>query len=243
MDVLTDFFQMTTANPTKLVFDDEGNAQESAPAPVEIPDTEKLQEKLRKKQERKRLVRDRMRESKFTKATKAAEPDIVANVLKADDSEKEIAAKNGSAPAAMEEAAVQADDNERVAGESETAKRNDDTVETTKDTAEESVVSKAKQQALAYLDLFIEDKPNWKFNKLRQTWILRNLYYQNEMDHAYFKLALQYMKNMGQKAKSETIDEAKILLDKLKPQLEGSKELDVSSNIVYKRCKKVLKYV
>lgn len=47
--------------------------------------------------------------------------------------------------------------------------------------------SKAKTAALQYLDTFIKEKANWKFQKVRQVWILQNMYFSKQMDNDQFK--------------------------------------------------------
>ncbi|KAI8924478.1 hypothetical protein BC831DRAFT_465556 [Entophlyctis helioformis] len=43
--------------------------------------------------------------------------------------------------------------------------------------SDESEASKGKQAALEYLDMFTNNRKMWKFQKVRQIWILRNMYY------------------------------------------------------------------
>lgn len=47
--------------------------------------------------------------------------------------------------------------------------------------------SKAKTAALHYLDTFTKDKANWKFQKVRQVWILQNMYFSKQMNNEQFK--------------------------------------------------------
>ncbi|KAJ3319886.1 hypothetical protein HDV06_005862 [Boothiomyces sp. JEL0866] len=88
----------------------------------------------------------------------------------------------------------------------------------------------AKDAALAYLMTFIENKDQWKFQKVRQTWILQNLYYQHQIDNIHFKHTLTYLQGMGDRQKKETIEEAKIMLEK-----EGI------TDTIAKRAKKIIK--
>jgi hypothetical protein len=94
----------------------------------------------------------------------------------------------------------------------------------------------AREAALNYLNTFVNDKPNWKFQKVRQTWILRNLYYQHEINNEHFKYALSYMLNMGEKAKKETVAEAKNFLES-----KASEESLEITDTIRKRAKKIVK--
>lgn len=122
------------------------------------------------------------------------------------------------------------------------------------DESKEGIESKnsiAKSAAYAYLVSFVNDKANWKFQKVRQTWILRNLYYQHQIDNEHFNYCLKYMANMGDRAKKETLDEAKTLLlqeNPMVPQDDGepglsdqtAASLDITDTI-RKRAKKIIK--
>jgi hypothetical protein len=112
--------------------------------------------------------------------------------------------------------------------------------------AEESIKNtKARDAALGYLEQFVKDRKNWKFQKVRQTWILRNLYYQHQIDNEYFKMALKYMANMGERAKQETIEEAKSLLmadQSTEEQGDQVSKDDASiTDTIRKRAKKIIK--
>ncbi|KAH9275136.1 hypothetical protein BASA83_002360 [Batrachochytrium salamandrivorans] len=67
-------------------------------------------------------------------------------------------------------------------------------------------------------------KRQWKFQKVRQIWILRNLYYQAMVTESQFQDALKYMKDMGVRAKEETITEANIILEQVRTAKASSTE-------------------
>ena len=52
---------------------------------------------------------------------------------------------------------------------------------------QEIVTSKAKTAALEYLSLFIKNKEKWKFQKVRQIWLLQNMYFSIQLDNEQFK--------------------------------------------------------
>ena len=118
-------------------------------------------------------------------------------------------------------------------------KTNDTQNEETKKTKD---TDNAKEFALKYLEQFIVDKANWKFQKVRQKWILQNLYYQhqvliiNKIDNAQFKNTLTYLKGMNGRAKQETIDEANLMIE----QNNETDSIQIT-NTILKRAKKILK--
>lgn len=102
----------------------------------------------------------------------------------------------------------------------------------------ETKESKARQEALAYLDLFVQDKAKWKFQKVRQVWILQNMYFAHQMDNDGFKHCLVYLKvgssglsqGMGERQKKDTVREAKELLEQAN-----------ATDTIKKRAKKIIK--
>ena len=87
--------------------------------------------------------------------------------------------------------------------------------------------AKLQQQSLLYLNQFIQQK-DWKFNKLKQVWILQNMYFQHLVDNNEFKMVLIYLKKLSNGSRLKTRQECKKL-----------QECELST--VKKRCKKILK--
>ena len=87
--------------------------------------------------------------------------------------------------------------------------------------------AKLQQQSLLYLNQFIQQK-DWKFNKLKQVWILQNMYFQHLVDNNEFKMVLIYLKKLSNGSRIKTRQECKKL-----------QECELST--VTKRCKKILK--
>ncbi len=93
--------------------------------------------------------------------------------------------------------------------------------------------SETLQAHQSYLNNFVLNKSIWKFNKLKQIWILQHLWYTYALDKQNFKYAIKYMKKMADKAKTETLIEAQLIVDK-------QEELKCSKRML-KRAKKVIK--
>jgi len=64
-------------------------------------------------------------------------------------------------------------------------------------------------EAKEYLRSWKHDKSNWKFNKSRQTWLLKNLFVDdNALDDEAFGILLEYLRPLKGKAREETIKQA-----------------------------------
>jgi len=66
-------------------------------------------------------------------------------------------------------------------------------------------------EAKEYLRSWKHDKSNWKFNKNRQTWLLKNLFVDDDddaLDDEAFGILLEYLRPLKGKAREETIKQA-----------------------------------
>ena len=63
-------------------------------------------------------------------------------------------------------------------------------------------------EAREYLRCWKEDKTNWKFNKTRQTWLLKNLFLPEALNDETFGIALEYLRPLKGNAREETIKQA-----------------------------------
>lgn len=95
--------------------------------------------------------------------------------------------------------------------------------------------AKARRAALEYLDTFVHKNEEWKFQKIRQIWILRNMYYPSMMDDDSFKHCIKYMANMSDKAKHETLEEANEII---REKSEGQQLL---TETIVKRARKIIR--
>lgn len=100
-----------------------------------------------------------------------------------------------------------------------------------KEEDEAPAISKAKTAALDYLTVFTLDKSKWKFQKVRQIWLLQNMYFSKQMDNDQFKDLLAYLKGMSDKQRKITVQEAKNILESADPISDTTK----------KRAKKIIK--
>ena len=57
--------------------------------------------------------------------------------------------------------------------------------------AGENAGEKARLAALQYLDQWTNDKSNWKFQKLRQIWLIENMYFSHQLDNEGFRKCMK----------------------------------------------------
>lgn len=71
----------------------------------------------------------------------------------------------------------------------------------------------AQTAATDYLKTWSNDKASWKFQKVRQVWLLQNLYDQSKVSASDFSILLLYLENLKGKAKDETLSKASKILE------------------------------
>ncbi|KAM4025183.1 protein cholesin [Anomaloglossus baeobatrachus] len=78
--------------------------------------------------------------------------------------------------------------------------------------AEETKVEPAKsaggERALQYLKSWSKKNPDWKFQKIRQTWLLMNMYDLEKVPDKHFKMLLRYLESVKGSARETTIQKA-----------------------------------
>jgi len=63
--------------------------------------------------------------------------------------------------------------------------------------------------AIGYLLGWKSKDKDWKFRKLRQTWLLQNIYDKEKVSKANFKILLEYLEDLKGAAREQTLKEAK----------------------------------
>ncbi|KAH3879304.1 glutamic acid-rich protein-like [Dreissena polymorpha] len=66
----------------------------------------------------------------------------------------------------------------------------------------------AKASAIDYLDKWKHNRDEWKFNKVRQCWLLQNMYKEPLVDDDHFNILLEYLDGLQGKAREITRKEA-----------------------------------
>ncbi|KAI8494722.1 hypothetical protein Bbelb_273270 [Branchiostoma belcheri] len=63
-----------------------------------------------------------------------------------------------------------------------------------------------------YLQTWKSDRPNWVFRKVRQVWLLRNMYNTDKVSDEDFPILLEYLAGLQGKGRETTVAEAEKLL-------------------------------
>eukprot|EP01134_Creolimax_fragrantissima_P006904 CFRG6904T1 len=118
------------------------------------------------------------------------------------------------------------------------------TKESNKDTsenAEEAVTISPNAAALAFLDTWKNDKDNWKYQKVRNTYILKNMYDPYKIPKESFKIVLEYLDGLKGKARQITQEAAEAELSKMSEKsTEDMTEVEQTIHkIILYRCKKI----
>ncbi|XP_078712894.1 protein cholesin [Lampetra fluviatilis] len=82
------------------------------------------------------------------------------------------------------------------------------------ESGEEAVTPSAAELSLEYLTSWATDKNQWKFQKLRQTWLLQHMYDAEKVPDSYFKILLKYLAGLKGQAKDTTIEKAESIMRK-----------------------------
>jgi hypothetical protein len=100
-------------------------------------------------------------------------------------------------------------------------------------------------EAATYLELFVEDKDNWKFKKKIQVWLLKNAFDPSAIRKNVFPAFLKYLKGLKGISKDVTLKKAKDILEVeslLKDDADDDKDqssgMDQQNNEAFKRQKK-----
>jgi len=84
--------------------------------------------------------------------------------------------------------------------------------------------TKGMNKALAYLKLWKTDKPNWKFEKCRQIWLIHNAYDHKRISEENFPDLLEYMQSIKGGMKTGLLEAAKAILAKAEPDQQEEKD-------------------
>ncbi|KAJ4941214.1 hypothetical protein JOQ06_027501 [Pogonophryne albipinna] len=69
------------------------------------------------------------------------------------------------------------------------------------------------QQALVYLTCWSENRAEWKFQKIRQTWLLQHMFNSEQVADEKFSVLLEYLEGLQGAAKDTTVKKALALVE------------------------------
>ncbi|KAJ3001247.1 hypothetical protein HKX48_002987 [Thoreauomyces humboldtii] len=182
--------------------------------------TEGMEPQAPVKEQKKGIKRSKI---KLTPAQKFEQRKVMRSKLLAQESSVIEATKNPSAAITTVEATAEVD-SAAPAGSDVPAR---DLLQTPTSAPGEG---KRRAAAVEYLDKYVNNKAAWKFQKLRQVWILRNLWYTHQLNDEEFEMALKYVKNLSLQAREETVEEAKEILRLSDPTVSAVKKGVVEGN-------------
>eukprot|EP00729_Bicosta_minor_P000310 gene310-26320_t len=84
-----------------------------------------------------------------------------------------------------------------------------------------------------------DDGSTWKFQKVRQTWLLKNMFNPASVEKGDFKILLKYLKGLQGKSRGETVAAAQEHVNELADVGEGAE--DAFNRIKKKRSEKIIK--
>ncbi|XP_069123897.1 cholesin-like isoform X2 [Argopecten irradians] len=71
----------------------------------------------------------------------------------------------------------------------------------------------AQTASINYLKTWSDDNANWKFQKVRQVWLLQHMYDDSKIPNADFDRLLLYLENLKGKGKEETLTKASKIIE------------------------------
>ncbi|XP_063077646.1 uncharacterized protein C7orf50 homolog [Engraulis encrasicolus] len=72
--------------------------------------------------------------------------------------------------------------------------------------------SKSAERALEYLTCWSERREEWRFKKIRQTWLLQHMYDTEKVPDASFSVMLAYLENLRGAARDVTVEQAEAVV-------------------------------
>ncbi|XP_035695210.1 uncharacterized protein C7orf50 homolog [Branchiostoma floridae] len=91
-----------------------------------------------------------------------------------------------------------------------------------------------------YLQTWKSDRPNWVFRKVRQVWLLRNMYTMDKVSDEDFPILLEYLAGLQGKGRETTVAEAEKLLQGQEHEGEGEGTGETLSAVQLERVRQVL---
>uniref|UniRef100_T2M730 Uncharacterized protein C7orf50 n=1 Tax=Hydra vulgaris TaxID=6087 RepID=T2M730_HYDVU len=70
--------------------------------------------------------------------------------------------------------------------------------------------------AILYLLQWNDNKTEWKFQKVRQVWLLQNMYNKLQVNKHHFKVLLSYLNDLKGISREKTIETARCIVEKEK---------------------------
>lgn len=101
-------------------------------------------------------------------------------------------------------------------------------------------------EAISYLQLWAANRDHWKFEKRKQTWLLKNCLNASLIDDKRFELLLEYAASVKGAARKATLDEMQSIVKKNEIFVDNEKKIDSqdeegsATDVMYERARQVI---
>ncbi|KAL6260011.1 hypothetical protein P5V15_009918 [Pogonomyrmex californicus] len=96
------------------------------------------------------------------------------------------------------------------------------------------------QKALSYVHRWKHSKNEWKFEKLKQIWLINNLLDENSISETFFPIVLEYFKDCRGKALEILLQKAVEIIKKAEKEEDEEHKCKIMKSIAYKRARQLL---
>ncbi|XP_011695388.1 PREDICTED: protein MNN4 [Wasmannia auropunctata] len=100
--------------------------------------------------------------------------------------------------------------------------------------------SNAKQKALSYLSTWKYSRNEWKFEKLKQIWLMNNLLNEDAIPDSLFPVVLEYFEGCKGKAREGLLSKGMEVIRKAEMELDEDKKEEIMKSIAYRRARQLL---
>lgn len=100
--------------------------------------------------------------------------------------------------------------------------------------------SNAKQKALSYLSTWKYSRNEWKFEKLKQIWLMNNLLNEDAISDSLFPVVLEYFEGCEGKAREGLLSKGMEVIRKAEMELDEDKKEEIMKSIAYRRARQLL---
>ncbi|XP_029178086.1 uncharacterized protein C7orf50 homolog [Nylanderia fulva] len=98
----------------------------------------------------------------------------------------------------------------------------------------------AMQKALNYISMWKHSRTEWKFEKLKQIWLMDNLLDENSIPDTSFPLVLEYFEGCKGMAREVLLRKGMEIIRKAEEKRDNENENEIIESVAYKRARQLL---
>ncbi|KAM4524439.1 protein cholesin [Odontesthes bonariensis] len=175
---------------------------EAEEAPVQIPSATKTTDNKKQKKDKKRIKKQATEQTQQTELTESSSCTEGTQELEGvKDQEEELSPEERRVLERKMKKILKKEEKKRVKAEGLTLQN------------AEAAGPSAPQQALDYLTCWAENRPAWKFQKTRQTWLLQHMFNSEKIPEENFFVLLQYLEGLRGTARDTSVQKALSLVE------------------------------